>query len=51
MRRSFLLCKATIGTVLNPQDKASEAMLSSLGQFRLAVRQLLLVAEESCPHK
>lgn len=26
-------------------------MLSSLGQFRLAVKQLLPGAEESCPHK
>lgn len=46
-----LVCKASIDTALNPQDKARIAMLSSLGQFRLAARQLLPVAEESCPHK
>lgn len=31
-----LVCKASIDTALNPQDKESKAMLSSLGQFRLA---------------
>lgn len=46
-----LVCKASIDTALNPQDKASKAMLSSLGQFGLAGRQLLPIAEESCPHK
>lgn len=43
-------CKASIGT-LNPHYKASKAMLSSLGQFSQAVRQLLPLAEESCPYK
>lgn len=39
--RNSLQCKASIGIALNPQDEASKARLSSLGQFRLTVKQLL----------
>lgn len=47
--KSSFLCKESIGTALNPQDKASKAMLSSLRQFRLAVRQLLPQQKKAVP--
>lgn len=47
--KSSFLCKESIGTALNPQDKASKAMLSSLGQFGLAVRQLLPQQKKAVP--
>lgn len=41
--------KQSTDIALNPQDEASKARLSSLGQFRLTVKQLLPVAEKAVP--